>query len=89
MSFHEHYGYLLEKKLHKDFETINEPRFSLFVVCLDPIIFLVDCNTKKKTIRVSHDEVSAKVRHSSLLSLNVFTRDVSIPVRYSLRTITP
>ena len=35
------------------------------------------------------DEVSAKVQNSSLLSLNVFTRDVSIPVRSSLRSITP
>ena len=63
----------------------------LFDVCLNPIIFLVDCNTKKKkkTIRVSDEEVSAKVRNSSLFSLNVWNRDASIPVRYSLRTVTP
>ena len=61
----------------------------LFDVCLNPIIFLVDCNTKKKTIRVSDEEVSAKVRNSSLCSLNVLNRDASIPVRYSLRTLTP
>ena len=46
----------------------------LFDVCLNPINFLVDCNTKKK-IRVSDEEVSAKVRNSSLFSLNVLNRD--------------
>ena len=32
---------------------------------------------------------NTKVPNSSLLSLNVFTCDVSIPVRYSLQTKTP
>ena len=40
-----------------------------------------------KDSNVAEHSVSAKVR--SLLSLNVFTRDVSIPVRSSLRSITP
>ena len=44
---------------------------------------------RTKTNCVSDEEVSAKVRNWSLFSLNVLTRDVSIPVRYSLRTVTP
>ena len=53
----------------------------LFDVCLNPISLIA---LRTKTIRVSDEEVSAKVRNSSLFSLNVLTRDVSIPVKIFL-----
>lgn len=44
---------------------------------------------RTKTIQVSALLPLAKVRNSSLLPLNVYTREASITVRYSLRTKTP
>ena len=72
-SFHEQYGYALKRKtvVRCLFESYHY--FSLLIAI------------RTKTIRVSDEEVSAKVRNSSLFSLNVLTGDVSIPVRYSWR----
>ena len=60
--------HIQKEKLHKDFETIGEPRF--------PCLYVSDFHVCTYHIdRVSTEEVSARVRNSSLFSLNVLNRD--------------